>query len=273
MYYFFEGVKMKCPICKDKGYVFKKSFDWAKIEKCECSYHCQICGDFGHTAVYKDGYRYLKKCDCKKLDEKIKRYNDSKIPSRYSNKKISNFKTDMFSKVVAETQKGILKKIQNYIDNFDKDSKGIILYGSNGVGKTHLLTSLLAHLVLNFEITGLYLDFPQWILENKHLFYTSDDSLKEKLMQEMEIITKVDILVIDEFAKNRTDFEKDIFERIFYERYNKRKIIFIGTNYEITNKGNGKYMGEVVSPALFSRLGDFNSFEANLLIGDDYRLN
>ena len=266
-----EGVNMNCPICKDKKYISKQSFNYAQIKKCECSYNCEICNNWGYVPYHKDGYRFLKKCECKKLDEKIKRYNDLRIPARYANKKLSNFKIEMFNKVVAETQKGILKTLNNYIDNFDLDSKGIILYGGNGVGKTHLLTALLSHLVLNFEITGLYLDFPQWILEKKHLF--SNYELNEQLQVEMNLITSVDILVIDEFAKNRTQFEKETFEKIFYERYNRRKIMFIGTNYEITNKGNGKYMGDVVSPALFSRLGDFNSFEANLLIGDDYRLN
>jgi len=264
---------MNCPICKDKGYIFEKTLDWAKIKKCECSFHCQICNDLGHIPYNKGGYRYLKKCKCKNLDARIKRYNELKIPARYSNKKISSFKTDSYNYNIANTQKGVLKKLQIYIDNFDKDSKGIILYGGNGVGKTHLLTALLSHLALNFNITGLYLDFPQWILENKYLFFTSDDSLKEKLEENMNNIANVDILVIDEFAKNRTQFEKDLFEKIFYGRYNKRKIIFIGTNYEITDNKNGKYMGDVISPASFSRLGDFNSFEANLLTGDDYRLN
>jgi len=262
---------MNCPICKDKGYNFKKSFNYAKIEKCECMFECKICNGLGHIPFHKDGYRYLQKCECKKLNEKIKRYNALKIPARYSNKKLSNFKIESFNKVIADTQRGILKTLHNYINNFDLDSKGIILYGGNGVGKTHLLTGLLSHLVLNFEITGLYLDFPQWILENKYLF--TNFNLNEELQAEMNLITSVDILVIDEFAKNRTAFEKETFEKIFYERYNKRKIMFIGTNYEITDKGNGKYMKDVVSDALFSRLGDFKSFEANLLIGEDYRLN
>jgi len=264
---------MNCPICKDKGYYFEKSFDSAKIAKCECSYHCNICNDMGYVPYDKGGYRYLKKCECKKLDDKIKRYNDLKIPARYSNKKLSSFKTDSYNQTIANNQRGVLKKLQLYIDNFDIDSKGIILYGGNGVGKTHLLTSLLSHLTLNFNITGLYLDFPQWILENKNLFFTSDNYLKDKLEKEMNNIANVDVLVIDEFAKNRTDFEKSLFEKVFLGRYNKRKITFIGTNFEITDNKNGKYMGDVISPELFSRLGNFNSFEANLLIGDDYRLN
>ena len=265
-----EGGLMKCDLCGGKGYVFKKNSKYSEIEKCKCSMHCEICNDTGYTEIYKDGYRFLKPCECRKLADKIKRYNELKIPVKYSQKTLDNFEIIKYDKEVYNSQKGIVDKLRNYIENFDLDSKGIILYGSNGIGKTHLLTALLSELVLRYKVTGLYLDFPQWILGNKYLFYENN----ENLQRELEKITGVDILVIDEFAKNRTDFEKEIFEKIFYERYNMKKIIFIGTNYDITGKGkHGRDIKEVVSPALFSRLGDFQSFEANLLVGEDYRLS
>ncbi len=264
---------MQCSVCKGKQYLFKKSSKWATIEKCRCSLYCEICNNKGYVAKIKEGYRYLEKCQCKSLDEKIKRYNALKIPKNYAEKRILNFEIERLDKKVRANQKGIINFLKTYIKNFDSDSKGIILYGSNGVGKTHLLTALLSHLVLNFNVTGLYLDFPQWIMENKYLFHSNNEELKEKLHQELKQITSVDILFIDEFAKNRTDFEKDTFEKIFYERYNLRKIIFIATNYEMTDAKKGNFIGNIVSPALFSRLGDFSSFESNLLEGDDYRIN
>jgi len=255
---------MLCNICKDLGYIYSIKRGYSILTKCGCQADCNICYGTGYVDTIKDGYRFLKKCKCKELDGKIKRYNEIKIPSKYAQKRISNFIFD-YEKNTSLAQKAIIRDLKDYLSTFDRNSKGIILDGSNGVGKTHLLTAMLAQLVLTKNLTGLYIDFPQWIAANKFKFGNLQDRINDTV--------SVDILVIDEFGKtNNRDFDKEKMEEIFYERYNQGKVTFIGTNYYVM-RNRGLWLGDVVSPALYSRLGDFNSFKSFTLPGEDYRSN
>lgn len=258
-----------CPICQNKGYVFFTQDGFAKAKQCQCSLYCDICNNFGYTEVYKDGYRFLKKCQCQILKEKIKKYNNAEIPSRYSEKKVSDFILNS-DRTIADSQRGVLKEIRYYITNFELGSKGYILYGGNGVGKTHLLTAIMTELILNYNVSGFYVDFPQWIKKYKQAIAYKDESVN--LTDMVQKLYNTDILIIDEFGKNRTEFEISLFEEIFNERYNKRKIMLIGTNFEMTANNKGLYMKDFIPIALFSRLGDSSAFVITRLEGDDYRI-
>jgi len=259
-----------CPICQNKGYAFFTQDGFAKAKQCQCSLYCDICNNFGYTEVYKDGYRFLKKCQCQLLKEKIKKYNNAEIPSRYSEKKVSDFQLNP-DRTIAISQKNVIKEIISYINLFEIGSKGYILYGGNGVGKTHLLTAILSEVILKYNISGLYVDFPQWIKKYKQIIAYKDESVN--LTDMVQKLYNTDVLLIDEFGKNRTEFEISLFEEIFNERYNKKKIMLIGTNFEMTPNSRGIYMKDVVPIALFSRLGDFSAFNMARLEGEDYRLN
>ena len=255
---------MSCKRCNDLGYVYSNNKGYSILKKCICKKECDICNGSGYIDDYKDGYRFLKKCICHSLDDKIKNYNNLKIPTRYAQKRIDNFKFD-YDKNIANGQKDIIRDLKSYIANFDENSKGIILDGANGTGKTHLLTAILTQLVLTKNLTGLYIDFPQWIVSSKFRSGNLQDKIDETIV--------VDILVIDEFGKtNNRDFDKEKMEEIFYERYNRGKITFIGTNYYVM-KNRGLWLGDVVTKALYSRLGDFNSFKSLTLPGNDFRMS
>jgi len=252
-----------CNICNNLGYIYSHNRGYSILNRCSCRATCNICNGVGYVDDWKDGYRYLKKCECKKLTDRIKRYNDAKIPIRYAQKKISDFIFDYEDKVVANAQRATIRDLKSYVKNFDENSKGLILYGPSGTGKTHLLSAVLSYLVLTKSVTGLYIDFPQWIASSKFVFGRLQDQIAKTIA--------VDVLVIDEFGKtNNRDFDKEKMEEIFYERYNRNKITFIGTNYYL-EKNRGLWLGDVVSPALFSRLVDFNSFDAQNLSGKDFR--
>lgn len=254
-----------CPICQNKGYVFFAQDGFAKAKQCQCSLYCDICNNFGYTEVYKDGYRFLKKCQCQLLKEKIKKYNNAEIPSRYSEKKVSNFI------ISTDAQRYLIKNIEIYIKKYEVNNKGYVLYGSNGIGKTHLLIGMLSEMILKHNISGLYIDFPQWIKKYKQLINIRDE--QNSAMELIQKLYNVDVLVIDEFGKTRTEFEISLFEDIFNERYNQKKTMLIGTNLEITSNLNGSYMKDFVPNALFSRINDVSAFTVNRMDGDDFRIN
>lgn len=256
-----------CLHCGGTGYLPADSKGFSFLRKCHCQLECEECANSGYQEVIQDGYRFLKPCRCQLIDQVIRRYNLALIPEKYGPKTVENFEIDPYDRKIAFSQRDVLNTLNRYIKTFDLQSKGIILYGTYGVGKTHLLIGLLKELIINHGVSGLYIDFPQWVKQYKNQLMAGGDATTSP-----EVLRAVDILVIDEFGRILTEYEMGIFESIFTERYNRSKIMLIGTNYEMTKNSDGTYMGEILSPALFSRLGDFSTFEAMKLSGEDYRL-
>ncbi len=253
-----------CNICKDKGFTYLNDRGYSIIKKCSCKNICDICSNVGYLEKYDGEYRFLKKCSCKLFTEKIQKYNEAKIPIAYAQKTISGFKFD-YDKKIYDSQKLVISDLTSYLKSFDNYSKSILLYGSNGTGKTHLLIAMLSYLILNHDLSGYYMDFPQWIVSKKFNMNT--------LQQEIDFVSNVDILVMDEFAKtNNREFDKEKMEEIFYNRYNKSKITFIATNFSPVKSRDALYLGDMISEALLSRLSDYYFFDVFNLVWNDYRV-
>ncbi|MBN2694496.1 ATP-binding protein [bacterium] len=258
-----------CSLCGDRKYRLEIRDGLSFAAPCSCIEKCTICNGLGFINIEIDGYRYLKKCSCKTKKDRYHYYNLAEIPAKYNNSAFNNFKINDFDRNISETQKYVLSSLNTYIKFFEADSKGLILYGSSGVGKTHLLISTLKSIILDKGFSGLYIDFTQWVKRYKIQLSIKDSFVA---LEMMSFAQQVSILVVDEFGKNLTDYDISIFEEIFQSRYNQKKPTLIGTNYEFTQNNDGEFIGKVLSSSLYSRLRDFQSFELLKLSGDDYRL-
>ncbi len=258
-----------CSLCGDKKYKLEVKDGLSFVSPCLCIQKCPHCNGLGFINVEIDGYRYLKKCSCKAKKDRYHYYNLAEIPAKYGKSSFDNFEINDYDRNMSATQKDVLSRLGSYIKFFESDSKGLILYGSSGVGKTHLLISTLKSIILNKGFSGLYLDFAQWVKK-----YKIQLSIKDSLvaLEMINFAQQVTVLVIDEFGKNLTDYDISIFEEIFQNRYNQKKPTLIGTNYEFTKNNDGEFIGKILSQSLYSRLRDFQSFELLKLTGDDYRL-
>lgn len=223
-------------------------------------YECEECND---TAFLPDG----KKCTCfinKIINERYKKSN------LFENLRKENFETFVFDYYSKENVKGynispyenmerIYKRCKNFCENFDDEDKGLLFYGSTGLGKT-FLSSAIAKALMDKGKTVLY-------LRASRLFQIFEDYRFGKLSENDEIndIYGCDLLIIDDLGtemhnKNNMSVLFDLVN----ERFSKNKKIIINTNYNLTE------LTKVYSSRFTSRIYEY--FLVYGFFGEDIRI-
>ena len=149
--------------------------------------------------------------------------------------------------------------------------------GGPGLGKTHLVVSILKQLILEEGVDGKFVDFFQLLSDIRH-GYSQDQSE----MSLIEPYLKSRVLIIDELAKGRNnEWEQTILDQFISSRYNAAdKITLFTTNYndqssatsdvnERTKLFHQPSLAEKVGERIFSRLTQMCDFIK--MEGDDYR--
>src|SRR5690606_37118693 len=116
-------------------------------------------------------------------------------------------------------------------------SKGIVISGPVGVGKTFIMASL-AHYFAEKGMSVRFTDFFQLLGDLRSGFSEGKADASQ-----LAPLIDVDVLVIDEMGKGRgKDFEKTILDQLICGRYNQNKTIIASTNYSLTaTKTGGSY--------------------------------
>lgn len=260
--------------CKGQGVMLEDSGPFVKAKICDCVKSCNVC--FGKARKI-DSQKKSVSCQDPNPNLWASLINCAEIPARYRTSRIWTF----------SNLSGNGGKIKNYlthwIQNFDKkSSKGILLWGDVGVGKTYLLCSL-AFSLLSKKYSVKFIDFFQLLMELRASYSSNigDSMILKPLLD-------VDILIIDELGKGRNnDWELSILDQLVMGRYNQNKIILASTNYNpeipftgqargnLDEKQSGMYLSdhqgleERVGKRIFSRL--LETSEAVKLIGSDFR--
>lgn len=186
---------------------------------------CKTCEGRGFVIAVEDGYEVSLTCECRGTLDRIRYYNDACLPADYAEKHISQLKNYKGSNLDS-----IKLKIMNYMDQRDPASeRGFLFYGPPGVGKTHLLCSVVRELTLHKGIACKYVDF----------FHLSDrirsclgDRNEVKPADILEPLVEVPILAIDELGKGMcTPFEIHIIDQLITRRYNATRPVLVTTNY------------------------------------------
>jgi DNA replication protein DnaC len=121
-----------------------------------------------------------------------------------------------------------------------KTSKGFVLAGPVGTGKTHLIAAALSHLVMErgvkaryIEISLLYADIRRGFQEGK-----SGGEIIAPL-------SEYDVLAIDELGKGRgSQFEQDTLDELIARRYNAGRTTIFATNYSLRYERKAQRPGE-----------------------------
>jgi len=131
--------------------------------------------------------------------------------------KLKNFK-------INDNNSKAYKEIENIIKNRDTIYTPLCLFGSNGVGKTHLLKAVISSKSYSKSLYTTIYDF-----SNSYI-----DSVKNQTMCSFnEGYLKLDILLIDdfEFIVNREETQKEIYQ-IFKHLIDLNKVIIIASSFE-----------------------------------------
>jgi DNA replication protein DnaC len=209
------GVVKSC--CQGLGFQVEARGSKTVARLCECVKTCPTC--LGQ-AVIVDQDRKSRPCKNPSPRKICNLLNAAEIPARYKDASLKAFSNN------TGNCQAVVQKVQDWIRQFQNSgSKGLLLGGPVGVGKTFVLASIAKALVAR-GVRVKFIDFFQLLAEVK-AGYGENRS-------EMTIISPlidVDVLLIDELGKGRnTEFELTILDQLVMGRYNANKAIVASTN-------------------------------------------
>lgn len=240
-----------CERCDDNGYVIGTSGAFAVARRCDCQTVCSLCRGTGMRLVETPRTPYVTPCSCRALDQRILLFNQATIPARFAGSTIDDYRDN------DATQKKAKYELLRYRDEAARGDSGFLLWGRPGVGKTHLLCSLLSYLTLERGFSCRYVDFMQLIFDLKQGF--SEGRFESQTVQPL---LDVDVLLIDELGKGRnTEWELAVLDELVSARYNARKTIHATSNYIPATVPGGQLSpimegGVRIPNALDERLGE-----------------
>ena len=220
---------INCGRCRDKQYVFVNQKGKVQAESCSC-FECKVCE--GNRRIFEEtpeGLSKIRECECSELFKRIDLFNQAAVPGKFVHEDFSSYFVDPPQH---RTQKNALlnsqKFIKDYIDRKGQYSQGLIYMGPPGLGKTHLVVSVIKNLVMQYGVECKFVDFFELLRDIRH-GYGEDISEKDFI----DPYVGVQVLVIDELAKGRnTDWELTILDHFISARYNDDdKVTLVTTNF------------------------------------------
>ena len=218
-----------CSRCRDKKYVFINQKGKVQVEACTC-FECKVCE--GSRRIFEEtseGISKIRECECNGLIKRISLFNQAGIPGKFVHEDFSSFSMDPPQH---RTQKNAFLSSKNFIDDYvdrkGQYSQGLIYMGAPGLGKTHLVVSVIKELVMQHGVECKFVDFFELLRDIRH-GYGEDISEKDFI----DPYVGVKVLVIDELAKGRnTDWELTILDHFISTRYNDDdKVTLVTTNF------------------------------------------
>jgi DNA replication protein DnaC len=210
--------------CGGCGYVVEQVLGAsARARRCACQQACPRCNETGYTLVPTGGSQVAQVCSCRHLDERIALFNQVGIPAAVAKASFENFKSwsqdHQRAKAVAED---FARKFRR-----DAPTKGFLLYGRTGAGKTHLLVAALRYLALEKGTPGKYVEF-MLLLSDIKAGYSQGRSQMEILRP----LLHVPVLAIDELGKERgTEWERSMLDELISRRFNAGLATLFATNF------------------------------------------
>ena len=265
-----------CSKCRDTKYTLSNREGKMQAKLCPC-FECEECDGEGRVFRQDDmGAAFLSDCGhCSALRQRLRLLNDSGIPGKFANSAMETYQP------IGLPNKKALSRAKDFLGDVKETPKephrGLLFIGGPGLGKTHLVVSILKQLILEEGVDGKFVDFFQLLSDIRH-GYSQDESE----MSLIEPYLKSRVLVIDELAKGRNnEWEQTILDQFISARYNAAdKTTLFTTNYgdqsTVPSETKGRTttlqkqsLEEKVGERIFSRLTQMCDFIK--MEGDDYR--
>lgn len=270
------AVDPNCPVCGGVGYKVEPAGEFAHAVVCGCVGTCPLCRGSGWVAAPGTSGRLAPqaRCRCRALFSAIERFDRAHLPARHAASTLRSFKpsgrlTQAFIRVFEAVRDWPVKR-------GPAPTRGLVLWGEVGRGKTHLLAAMLRELAFTRGLTVRFVEFSHLLADLKSGF---DRGIAAADL--LDPLVEVDVLGIDELGKGRrTDFEEAVIDEIVSRRYNAWRPVLATTNYRPKPASGAQHnladpertaqtLGDRVGERVFSRLIEMCDFVE--LEGEDYR--
>jgi DNA replication protein DnaC len=216
--------------CGGTGYVVEQVLGKpARARRCACQAACPRCGETGYTLVPTGASTVAQVCSCRHLDERIALFNQVGIPAAVAAASFESFKGGW-----SQDHQRAKAAAEDFARKFRPDvaTRGFLLYGRPGAGKTHLLVASLRYLALEKGIAGRYVEFMLLLSDIRAGF-----NANRSHMDILRPLLTVPVLAIDELGKERgTEWERSMLDELISRRFNSGLATLFATNYFLDEK-------------------------------------
>src|SRR3954467_5075314 len=187
---------------------------------------CQVCGGTGWKSSQSN--RRVVRCDCRLKSRANSLIASARIPKRYEHCELSNFEFEGPHAHLARPRMAACRFVEEY--GLDRDSNGLLIIGSIGVGKTHLAVGIIKELILSKVIASLFYDYRELL---KQIQNSYNESVKATELDVLRPVFDTEVLVLDELgAVKPTEWVWDTVSLILNTRYNDNRTTIITTNFD-----------------------------------------
>ena len=155
-----EAQPKTCPKCRDKNYILSNHKGKLQAKLCRC-FLCEECDGEGRVFHQNDkGVAFLSDCSyCFTLRKRLRLLNDSGIPGNFANSTL-----EIYQPIGLQNKKA-LSRPKDFLDDVketpQKPHRGLLFMGGPGLGKTHLVVSILKQFIMEEGMDGKFVDFFQ----------------------------------------------------------------------------------------------------------------
>ena len=251
----------RCAECGGTGHLVEAALgSAARARRCTCQAACPRCGETGYTLVPSGGSMVAQVCSCRHLDERIGLFNEIGIPAAVARSSFDTFRTwspdHARAKAVAED---FARKFRR-----DAPTKGFLLYGRPGGGKTHLLSATLRYLALEKGVPARYVEFMLLLSDIRAGFDANRGH-----MDILRPLLAVPVLAIDELGKERgTEWERSMLDELISRRFNSGLATLFATNYFLEGRAVPEEPGRVVQTRSRDFQRDAEAMSLGQRVGD-----
>jgi DNA replication protein DnaC len=183
---------------------------------------CEICHGTRWKSVIVDGVERLTRCDCWMDVVKSKSLAESRIPPKFAKAELTTYKPD------TDSQRDALRLAKKFVETFPADQKGLVFFGTPGVGKTHLATGLLKAVIRDKGARGFFFQTTELL---RLVRETYNRGVEETEMDILRPVLEADVLVLDDLGVEKTsEWVHETLGLVVNARYNARRATIITSN-------------------------------------------